>query len=178
MLHQSSQKSNRYQEQKHARLEQAIATLSIESDPWGIFSVVPSTTKKHEVHVVNIENGKAVKCRCKGYEYGHYCIHMQATQLYIDALVEDAAETVTMEDAMVEAQEAMEQHIETVAANAEKVNMQKFADYKLANAANAYEQLAPTKKTTGQTICPHCHKPDINFERYGRCYWMPLGEAL
>jgi len=26
--------------------------------------------------------------------------------------------------------------------------------------------------------CPHCHKYDINFIRYGRCYWLPLGEAL
>lgn len=168
MLHQSSQKSNRYQEQKHARLEQAIATLSIESDPWGIFSVVPSTTKKHEVHVVNIENGKAVKCRCKGYEYGHYCIHMQATQLYIDALVEDAAETVTMEDAMVEAQEAMEQHIETVAAQAERVNMQKLANHKL---AGAYETLAPTKKIEyAYGTCGHLVKSGHEHEMCGGCY--------
>jgi hypothetical protein len=170
MLHQSSKKSNCYQEQKAARLEQAIATLEIESDPWGIFSVVPSTTKKLEVYVVNIENGKAVKCRCKGYEYGHYCIHMQATDFYLEAMVEDA-ESVTLTEAMEEAQAEMEQHIETAATQAERENMQKFADFKLANASDAYEQLAPTKKVEyAYGSCGHLVKPGHEGDICGGCF--------
>jgi hypothetical protein len=147
MLHQSSKKSNnRYQEQKAIRIAQAISTLEVKSDPWGIFAVMPSTTKKHTVYVTVIEDGKASRCDCPGNkEYGHNCVHMIATQFYLDAMVEDA-ESVTMTDVMEEVQAVMEQHIEMVAAAAERENMQKLADFKLANASDAYEQLAPTKK--------------------------------
>lgn len=169
MLHQSSPKSNRYQEQKQGRLEQAIATLTIGSDPWGIFSVVPSTSKRLEVYVVNIEDGKAVKCQCKGYEHGYQCIHIQATQIYIDALVEDAAATVSIAEAMEEAQSEMEQHIETVAAQAERENMQKLTEHKM---SDAYDILGPTKKVTRAAYgtCGHLVKPGHEEHMCGGCY--------
>jgi NADH pyrophosphatase NudC (nudix superfamily) len=167
-----TQKINRYQEQKQARIAQAISTLEVKSDPWGIFAVMPSTTKKHTVYVVVIEDGKASRCDCPGNkEYGHVCVHMIATQFYIDALVEDAAETVTMEEVMEEAQAEMEQHIEEVAIQAERENMQKLADFKLANASDAYEQLALTKKIEyAYGACDHLVKLGHEHDICGGCY--------
>lgn len=168
MLQQSTKKSNRYQEQKTIRINQAISTLSIGSDPWGLFAVVPSTSKRLAMYVVNIEDGKAVKCNCPGNkEHGYVCVHMIAVQFYIDAMVDDAAETVTMVEAMAEAQATIEEHIETVAAEAEKRNMQKWAEHKL---ANAYEQLAPTKKIEyAYGTCGHLVKPGHEEHMCGGC---------
>jgi uncharacterized Zn finger protein len=180
MLHQSSQKSNRYQEQKAARIAQAISTLEIKSDPWGIFAVMPSTSKKLAVYVTVIEDGKASRCDCPGNkEYGHYCVHMIATQTYLDALVEDA-ESVTLAEAMEEAQAEMEAYaeeaiaedevdIEEVAAEAERENMRKLAEHKL---ASTYEEIGPTKQITSAVIgsCGHWVKPGHEHEMCGGCY--------
>jgi hypothetical protein len=176
MLHQSSQKSNRYQEQKQARINQAISTLEVKSDPWGIFAVMPSTTKKLTVYVVAIEDGKAARCDCPGNkQYGHYCVHMIATDLYLDALVEDAAEVVTLTEAMAEAQAEMEEFVESqvdaeeVAAEAERENMQKLVEYKM---SNVYDAIGPTKKITSAVIgsCGHWVKPGHEHEMCGGCY--------
>jgi hypothetical protein len=165
-----TQTRNRYQEQKQARINQAISSLTVQSDPWGLFAVVPSTSKKLAVYVVVIEDGEASRCDCPGNkEYGHYCIHLQSTQFYLDAMVEDAAETVTIAEAMEEAQSEMEQHIETVAAQAEHENMQKLTEHKM---SDVYDILGPTKKVTGAAYgtCGHLVKPGHEEHMCGGCY--------
>lgn len=155
MLHQSSTKRNRYQEQKALRLNQAISNLTIESDIFGLFSLVPSTTNRLDIYAVVIEDGRAVRCTCKGCkEHGYYCIHMQATQFVLDAMIEDANSPTPDEEAAI----------------AEERNMQKLALYKESIAHNAYECLAPTKDVThAYGCCGHIVKPQHAGELCGSC---------
>lgn len=164
MLQQSSPKRNRYQEQRQARINQAISSLEIGADPWGVFAVVPSTTKKYTVYVVNIEEGKAVKCNCPGNkEYGRVCVHLIATDYYLDALVEDA-ESVAIEDA----QAVAFAEYDVVGAALQVVN-QYEAD---TTVGDAYEILAPTKQVSSAAYgtCGHLVKPGHEHEMCGGCY--------
>lgn len=72
------------------------------------------------------------------------------------ALAANRVGTIVVNDVLAEAQAAMEQ-------------FDRDCD------PNAYEVLGATKQTT---VCPFCHKHDEHYNRYGKCYWMPLGEAL
>ncbi len=90
MLHQKTVKYNRYYEQKEQRIAQAERTLSIDMDERGTFAIVPSSTSSNVSYRVDIDEEsqrvpQATGCSCKGNsEFGHACIHIQATQRLFD----------------------------------------------------------------------------------------------
>ncbi len=73
-----------YYQRKEARIQAAMATLTINTDIFGTFALVPSTSKRIGVYSVTInETGKvpfAERCTCPGNaEHGCRCTHMIAT---------------------------------------------------------------------------------------------------
>ena len=81
MLQQTSTKRNRNQEQKEARIQQAMNTLSIDMLGDETFALVPSTSDQFVTYIVDIdESGPvpvATNCDCVGHkEFGKECVHM------------------------------------------------------------------------------------------------------
>jgi hypothetical protein len=75
---------NTYYQHKEARVQQALASMTINTDPFGTFALVPSTSNCIDVYSVTInETGKvayAERCTCPGNaEHGYRCTHMIST---------------------------------------------------------------------------------------------------
>lgn len=73
-----------YYQHKEARIQAAMGTLTINTDPFGTFALVPSTSNSIDTYSVTInETGKvayAERCTCPGNaEHGCICIHVLAT---------------------------------------------------------------------------------------------------
>ena len=87
MLHQKSVKYNRYYAQKEQRIQQSIATLSIDMIGDATFARVPSTSNSFTTYIVDIdESGKvpvATDCDCVGRkEFGKECVHFIAVNRF------------------------------------------------------------------------------------------------
>jgi hypothetical protein len=85
MLHQKTVSHKQYNAQKEQRIAYAERMLSIDMDERGTFAIVPSTSSTGTYRVDIDEESQrvpqATACECKGNkEFGHTCIHMQATQ--------------------------------------------------------------------------------------------------
>jgi hypothetical protein len=120
---------------------------------------VQNDSEGRNIYLVRVNVAGVGTCECEGYsKWGRQCYHIKAIA---------AVKLLTAEE------------LELVAANAELDIVGaalQVANQSHAHAAigDAYEVLAPTKKVT----CPGCGKHDNNYNRYGRCYWLPIGEAL
>jgi len=113
-----TQVANKYQEQKEARIQSALDTMVIESDSFGTYATVPSTSNKNNSYIVNIDESEripvATDCNCKGNaEFGHTCVHMQAVDRLFTRVC--ARPVVTVGEAITAANEDVRATIEAVA---------------------------------------------------------------
>lgn len=168
-------------------VQQTAATSKIELV--GKWFQSESDPNKSYLLLTRKSDGIAVDCNCgdrvhRGRKAHRPCKHMRKfnTRLVLSMLAEwmnglaviiqeaAAAKATQVETVSIEAQAPDANRVGTVSIDEALSSVVAYAK----EIDNPYDVLGPTKKVT----CPYCHKHDENYNRYGKCYWTPLGEAL